>query len=302
LVLFGPVVRQAVLLFEPLCLSWRGIRDGPGLLRQLRRAASGDVAGEDRGCGDRRYGCGVKPACGDCVEVLGRRRPGGAPPPRVRWSSTAQPVRLVNLRLCSIRGMLPRSMRALLSLVLCSLVVVAPGWTRGAAVAPPRCSDAGSRGVETGWLLPGHQVVSVAAPAPATRNAQPTYTRMCGPASAVVRLHGMSFWIPGGRCALNGERDYVLQVGMTAAPPAAPGKSLDLFVGDPRAATQGGAFRIGGDGGTATSRVTAEIQLPHYGSLDASGGTITIEPSRRLGTFAFRLRDATRVTGRWTCG
>jgi len=181
-------------------------------------------------------------------------------------------------------------------LVLSSLVVVAAGWTRGAAVSPPRCSDAGSKAVETGWL-PGHQLVSVAAPAPTTRDGEPTYTRMCGPASAVVRFHGTSFWIPGGRCALNGKRDYVLQVGLTAAPPAAPAKSLGLFVGGPRAATVGGAFQFGGD-----RVIDAKIQLPHYGSLDVSGGTITIGPSRHRGTFAFRLRDATRVTGSWTCG
>jgi len=48
--------------------------------------------------------------------------------------------------------------------------------------------------------------------------------------------------------------------------------------------------------------VLAKIQLPHYRSLDVSGGTITIGPSRLFGTFTFRLRDTTRVTGRWTCG
>ena len=119
---------------------------------------------------------------------------------------------------------------------------------------------------------------------------------MCGPASAVVRFHGTSFWIPGGRCGLNGTRDYVLQVGLTAGPPAAPAKSLGLFVGGPKAATAGGAFRI------RRSFVTATIQLPHYRSLDVSGGTIIIAPSRHRGTFAFRLRDATRVTGSWICG
>jgi hypothetical protein len=125
---------------------------------------------------------------------------------------------------------------------------------------------------------------------------------MCGAASALVRFHRRSFWIPGGRCALNGKRDYVLQVGLTAALPAAPGKSLDLEVGSPQAATAGGTFRIGGDGTGMNWLVTARIQLPHYRSLDVSGGTITIPPSRHRGTFAFRLRDATRLTGRWSCG
>gem|GEM_PF-6331965 len=191
--------------------------------------------------------------------------------------------------------MLLRTVRVITMLGLCSLVVVAAGWTQGAAVSPPRCSDAGRKAVETGWL-PGHQVASVAAPAPKTRNEVPAYTRMCGPASAVVRFHGTSFWIPGGRCALNGKRDYVVQVGLTAAPPAAPAKSLDLVVGGPKAATVGGAFRMG------SVWVIAKIQLANYRSLDVSGGTITIAPSRRLGTFTFRLRDSTRVSGSWTCG
>jgi hypothetical protein len=125
---------------------------------------------------------------------------------------------------------------------------------------------------------------------------------MCGPASAVVQFHGTSFWIPGGRCALNGTRDYVLQVGMTAAAPAAPAKSLDLEVDSPKAATIGGAFNLAGDGVTGAAWVSAKIQLPHYRSLDLSAGTITIRPSRYRGTFAFRLRDASRVTGSWTCG
>jgi hypothetical protein len=180
-------------------------------------------------------------------------------------------------------------------LVSCVLVVVAVGWARGATVSPPRCSDAGRKGVETGWL-PGHQLVSVAAPAPTTRDGKPTYTRMCGPASAVVRFRRTLFWIPGGRCALNGTRDYVVQVGLTAAPPAAPAKSLDLEVFAPKAATVGGAYRIG------RNLVIAKIQLPHYRSLDVSGGTIFIGPSRHRGTFALRLGDATRVNGSWNCG
>jgi hypothetical protein len=169
------------------------------------------------------------------------------------------------------------------------------------AVAPPKCSDAGRKGVETGWL-PGHQVISVAAPAPTTSTAQPTYTRLCGPASALVHFHGMWFWIPGGRCGLNGTRDYVLQVGLMAAPPAPPAKSLDLEVFGPKPATVGGTFRIGGDGKGTNSVVTARIQLPQYRSLEVSAGTITISPSRHRGTFAFRLRDGTRVTGSWSCG
>ena len=184
----------------------------------------------------------------------------------------------------------------LLCIVPCSLVVVAAGWTRGAVLSTPKCSDAGSKAVETGWL-PGHQLISVAAPAPTTRDGDPTFTRMCGPASAVVRFQGTSFWIPGGRCALNGMRDYVLQVGLTASPPAAPAKSLDLEVGGPKAARVGGTFRIGGD-----RVIDAKVQLPHYRSLEVSGGTITIAPSRHHGTFAIRLGDATRVTGSWTCG
>jgi hypothetical protein len=31
-------------------------------------------------------------------------------------------------------------------------------------------------------------------------------------------------------------------------------------------------------------------------------GTVTIAKSLRAGTFEFHLRDATRITGSWTCG
>ena len=36
-------------------------------------------------------------------------------------------------------------------------------------------------------------------------------------------------------------------------------------------------------------------------ALQIAGGTITIGRSMRDGTFAFRLQDAKRVTGNWTC-
>ena len=47
--------------------------------------------------------------------------------------------------------------------------------------------------------------------------------------------------------------------------------------------------------------VYANVQLGGP-ELQIAGGTITIGRSMRDGTFALRLRDATRVTGSWTCG
>jgi hypothetical protein len=188
-------------------------------------------------------------------------------------------------------------MRILTALMLCSLVIFAGGWTRGTAVAPPKCSSAGSAGVETGWL-PGHQVVSVSAPAQKTRSWRVTYTRWCGPASAVVRQYAVSYQIRGGRCSLNGMRNYVVQVGLIAYPPAAPAEYVGLFIGY-SGARHSGEFRVRG---TETGMVNARIQLPHNRRLDVLGGTITIDRSMRDGTFALRLHDRTRVTGSWTCG
>ena len=186
---------------------------------------------------------------------------------------------------------LTRSLAATLALFILGLLASGSG---GAAppLRPPRCSDAGSSTVSTGYLT-GHQVISVSVPVPTTRNPPPpTWTRYCGQAVALVRLDGATFRIQGGRCSPGAVIDG-LAVGLQGATPAAPARSFRLGVRNPR--HHAGTFR------------------PHYVSIQLDGrafampeqistGTVTIGRSLRDGTFALRLRDATRVTGSWACG
>ena len=72
----------------------------------------------------------------------------------------------------------------------------------------------------------------------------------------------------------------------------------DRFRREHPQAADPGTFRLAE---TATSLVYANIQLGGP-ALEAAGGKITIGRSMRDGTFALLLRDATRVTGSWTCG
>ena len=188
------------------------------------------------------------------------------------------------------------TVRVLTSVMLCSVVILAGGWMEGGALTPPNCLSAGSAAVETGWL-PGHQVESVSVPVPMTRDAQPTYTRMCGPAKALARFHGTLFRIRGGRCG-NPSRGFELSVGLTAAAPAASGKSLRLLLSDQRATTHAGTFKFAEEP-NGSGYVT--LQLPKQPGLGVSSGTITIGKSRRDGTFVLRLHDGARVTGSWTC-
>ena len=79
-------------------------------------------------------------------------------------------------------------------------------------LAPPKCSDAGSSTVLTGYLT-RYQAWTVSVPQPTTRNPPPvTWARYCGPAVALVRLHGASYRVQGGRC-LTGARGDSLDVG-----------------------------------------------------------------------------------------
>ena len=81
--------------------------------------------------------------------------------------------------------------------------------------------------------------------------------------------------------------------GLHGDTPAAPAKSFGLGMTNPR--HHAGTFR----------RFDVSIQL---GGLaydmpeEISKGTVTVGRSLRDGTFSFRLRDATRVTGSWSCG
>ena len=119
----------------------------------------------------------------------------------------------------------------------------------------------------------------------------PTWTRYCGRAVALVRLHGAAFRIHGGRC-LTGAVIDMLVLGLHGDTPAVPAKSFTMGVTNPR--HHAGAFRpwdvsiqLGGRG----------FDMPE----EISRGTVTVRRSLRDGTFSFRLRDATSLTGSWSC-
>ena len=167
-----------------------------------------------------------------------------------------------------------------MALLLCGLVLLVSGWTRGTHQGPPTCS---SHDLRTAVQTPGTSGTAL-------------YTRWCGPARARVYLAGTSFLIRGGRC-VSDPSSFFVRVGLVANPPARPAKWVGLFIRHPQAAHPG-TFRLAE---TATSLVYANIQLGRP-ALEIAAGTITVGRTMRDGTFALRLRDATRVTGGWTCG
>jgi hypothetical protein len=171
-------------------------------------------------------------------------------------------------------------MPALIALMLCGLVVLVSAWTTGTHQGTPTCSPDDLVAVQT----PGSSGTAL-------------YTRWCGPARVRLHLNGASFLVRGGRC-VSDPRSYFVRVGLRAAPPARPAKWVGLFIRNRRAAAHGGTVRLED---TTANFSYATIQLGGPELLIA-GGTITIGRSLRTGTFAIRLRDATRVTGSWTCG
>jgi hypothetical protein len=186
----------------------------------------------------------------------------------------------------------------LIAAMLGSLMVVAA--QPGLALQPPMCSSRGGMGIGLGYPL-GHQLSEVYVPAVLSRaQPEPLYTRFCGPVTIAARLHGALFRIRGGRCVRAATGGYRVQAGLSAQA-AARGQWLGLFVHDPRAKNNG-TFTLGAiETKTLATWVGALGQLGGN-ELEISGGTITIGQSGRDGTFALRLRDATRVTGNWTCG
>jgi hypothetical protein len=56
----------------------------------------------------------------------------------------------------------------------------------------------------------------------------------------------------------------------------------------------------------ATTQPSRRLFSPLYPAPLAAGAitraTVTIAKSFRAGTFTFHLRDATQITGSWTCG
>lgn len=157
-------------------------------------------------------------------------------------------------------------------------------------LAPPKCSDAGNPTLSTGYLtLKPPDVFQVSTN---DGSSPPTWTRNCGPAVVLVHLDGASYRIRGGRCGM-GAVIFGVSVGLEGATPATPAKSFVLAAPDPR--HRSGVFKVS----------NAAIQLlGHAYALprEIATGTITIGKSMRNGTFALRLRDATRLTGSFTCG
>jgi hypothetical protein len=161
---------------------------------------------------------------------------------------------------------------------------------RGAALAPPKCSAAGTAAVMTAWL-PGHLVEEVQAPVGAAGKGHAMYTRWCGPATILARLHGATYRIPGGRCELG--RGYLVRAGLIDRL-ATRGQWVGLFLHDARA-EHPGTFKL-------AEGVYASAELRGRNLAIASHGTITVGQSMRNGTFALRLSDGTPLTGSWTCG
>jgi hypothetical protein len=226
--------------------------------------------------------------------------------------------------------MLLLRVRVPIAVVVCALVVVAGTWARGSAVAPPTCSEVGSAAVSAEYL-PGHVLVSVSAPAAtvpaiakygfpvlATEKGvhyKPTYTRWCGHATALVRVHGASYRIRGGLCEQTGasrtrtapvERTYGFAAGLEASRPAAGATSVEFAVHYPPP-LHPGTFRHPRPlypGTFGPSEFDASIQLDGETLAQPrtiTAGTVTIGRSMRNGTFALILHDGTRATGSWAC-
>jgi len=226
--------------------------------------------------------------------------------------------------------MLLLAVRVPIAVVLCSLVAVAGAWARGPDVAPPSCSEVGSAAVSAEYL-PGHVLVSVSAPAaivpaiakygfpvPATEKRlhyKPSYTRWCGHATALVRVHDISYRIRGGLCEQTVasrtptapvERTYGFAAGLETSRPAVGAKSLEFAVHYPPPLHRG-TFRHPRPlypGTFGLSEVDASIQLDGETRVQprtVTAGTVTIGRSMRDGTFALILHDGTRATGSWAC-
>lgn len=149
--------------------------------------------------------------------------------------------------------------------MLLSLLVAAAA-SAGALPPPPQCSVADNS--KDAWLH---------IPTPGLPGGHPLYSRFCGPARAVVQVHGKTFDIRGGSC-----RDI--------AGYETIGIGLLAFARAPTAAYLGY--------GSATAP-TVFIQLP--GIRDATGQAITTGSPIRAGAFVGHFRDGTLFRGNWTC-
>jgi hypothetical protein len=180
-------------------------------------------------------------------------------------------------------------------------------------VAPPKCSEASTGKVD--WARAQHHLLNVSLPTSLSRQQPfPTLIQYCGPATARVREHGSSVEIRGGYCISPGSGyKYQLWLGLEPGDnaPTAPYKFFGLVVHDPRAAHAGtftrayASMQLAGNGFRSISQLSpfrsfGPVPGPVQGEI--TRGAVTIAKSMRAGTFAFRLSDATRITGSWTCG
>jgi hypothetical protein len=132
----------------------------------------------------------------------------------------------------------------------------------------------------------------------------------CGPATVNLDEHGRSVEIRGGYCdSPGGFYTYQLWVGLEPGDnaPAEPYKFFGLAVHDPRAVHGGTFTRAYASMQLAGNGFRSNLQLSPFRYLgqvprSITRGTVTIANSMRAGTFAFRLSDATRITGSWACG
>jgi hypothetical protein len=178
-----------------------------------------------------------------------------------------------------------------------------------AVVAPPTCSEVSSPTVDSGGRA--GRTFWVAVPAIWDDRTWPTFFRWCGPATVGLRAHGRSLRIRSGFCSTSPSwRGYQLDVGLIGRVPAAPARFLELLVHN-RRVVRGGTFPAFAymqlEGRTfATTNPSWRLVSPLLPAPLAAGAitraTVTIAKSLRAGTFAFHLRDASQITGSWTCG
>jgi hypothetical protein len=164
-------------------------------------------------------------------------------------------------------------MRVLVLVAVAASIVVLTGWTTyGEGAIPRNCTTADTR---------QRAVLNIGVDS----SGGPAYMRFCGPARAVVRVHGTSYRINGGIC---GDRSGPTRVyfGLieNGGRPGARGLSLVLQPGN-----VAGSFKI----------IDSIVQVA---GLDlAPRGTAVVGDGRTSGTFAGEWKG-TRVTGSWVCG
>ena len=151
-------------------------------------------------------------------------------------------------------------------------IVVLTGWTaRDTVVVPRHCTAVDTR--QRAVLITGNQPGGHA------------YTRICGPARAVVRVRGTSYAIQGGSCAQVSDPRRWIYFGLiqSGGLPGARGLSLVL------------------EPGNRPGRVKIIDSIVQVEGLDlAPRGTAVLSDDLKSGTFVGKWAG-TRVSGSWNC-